>query len=472
MDQFKGIVTSIKNSLNTVDNQYNIIYESDSDISVITITSNILLNLSEIIEGRLIMHKEDKPDEFEINVSGNVAIKEYKRLISKLYKKYKPKSYKIENFPKELVDMLDNNLPMINKAAEVITKGVLSGAPISIHFHGDGDGSSGSVALYKSIKEITSTLKINNKNINWSATKGISYSEEFSYLDEMMFSNYKSIEKPIMMLIDFGTTSESNIAIEKISKIATILYVDHHIINNDFHINEIKYYINPWNTGGNSNLTAGFLTCVLAEIISELDFSLMMKASLISDHSKFASDDTEPRDIATFLDAINTHNNFYKPLNPKYIESVMDDKERFTYIINEYEEQMDNAILIGLNNCKKYRSSDGFSVYLLDFTKIAKMNMEYIKQGKYSSKFQTVLEQKESGIVSIVYYKKYISMRASQTISKKVGFLNIINRMKESTNDIDNGGGHNEAASIKVMSESMDAVVAKLIHYLKVSRSL
>lgn len=472
MNQLKGIVTSIKNSPNIIDNMYNIICESNLKISVVTITSDIILNLFDIVEGKLIASRGKSADKFKITILGTTNKKEYQRLISTLYKKYEPKNYKISDFPKGLVSMLNNNLSSINEMAEIIIKCILSGAPMSIHFHGDGDGSSGSIALYDSIKSITTTLGVNNKNIYWSATRGISYSEEFSYLDEMIFSSYESIEKPITMIIDFGTTSESNIAIERISKVSTVLWIDHHIINNNFHVDEIEYYINPWKTGGNSNLTAGFLTCVLAEMISNSDFSLMMKASLISDHSEFASDDSESEDMATFLDAINIHNDFYKTLNPQYMESVISDREKYTYIINEYNEQMGNAILIGLNKCKKYKSSDGFSVYLLDFTKIAKMNMKYVKQGKYTSEFQTMLERKESGIASVVYYKKYISMRASQSISKKVGFLSIINKMEEETDYIENGGGHNEAASIKIKGQDMNAAVTKLIHYFGVPHSL
>ncbi len=472
MDQLKGIVISIKNSSGEADTQYTIMYEFGSNTVVTTITSDIMLNLSEVIEGELSMRGEDGIDRFKVTLAGNAGIREYQRLMSNLIKEYAPKNHTIDGFPEKLIDMLTINLPMIKDMAEILIRGIVSGTPISIHFHGDGDGCSGSIALYKAIEMVTATLKINSKNIYWSATKGISYTEEISYLDEMIFSSYKSMEKPIVLIIDFGTTIDSNNSIEKIAKIATTLWIDHHLINDNFYADKITKYVNPWKTGGDSNLSAGFMTCVLAEMISNINFSMMMGASLISDHSSFAPSDDKSRDMAIFLDAINIYHSFLGTLSPHYIESVIKDKEQFIYILNEYKDQMDTAISIGINSCKRYESSNGFSVYLLNFSKIAKMNMRYIKQGKYTSEFQTILEKKEPGIVSVVYYKKYISMRASPTISKKVRFLDVIDMMKKDTDDIDNGGGHNEAASIKIKGEDIGKTASKLISYLGVSRLL
>lgn len=462
-----GIIASVKELSDPVNNVYTLISTDQSNPNSYSIRCNMLLEPLDSVQVECEDHENVKIKKCDVKSSGKSDTEEYNGAVSNLLDIFKIKPPRSTGFSEGILDMAAGNLEGFTKAAESILRSVVTGSPISIHFHGDGDGASGAISLYRAINKIYEKLDMSNTNITWGVTRGISYNLNIAYSDEIFFHNYRSADKPLVFVTDFGTTVESNDGIKRIGDVAKQVWIDHHPPEEGFASSDIDLNINPWNTGGDSSLTAGFMTSMVAEMLSGIDTSDMMGASLVSDHSKFAPDDNDTIELAEVLDALNISHGSYDKLTPQYMESVITDREEFMRVLEDYNEQNEEAISIGLNTARKHKSQSGFNIYVMDFGKIARMNMRYIKLGRYTTKLHEAIQEKDPMAVTVVYHKRYISARANRDISKRVGLLKIIKKMLSEREDIENAGGHNEAVSLRVEDDSLDSVVSQFVSYLE-----
>ncbi len=463
-----GIITSARNSYNQTDNIYTLVSTGSGNPNSYSIRCNMLLEPLDSVEVEYSGGETTKIKEYTVKILGKVEKEEYEDAVSRVLVRFNIWPPRSGGFQQELIEMAGRSADGLKGAAAIVLRSIVTGSPISIHFHGDGDGSSGAVALYRAINKVREKLDVSDKNIMWSSTRGIAYNANLTYSDEMFLNNYRSVERPVILVTDFGTTQESNEGIKRIGEVAKQVWIDHHPIEEGFAYSSIDLNVNPWNNGGDSSLTAGFMTSMVAEMLSGIDASDMMSASLVSDHSRFASnDDKDMTELAEVLDAVNIYNDSHGRLTPQYIESIITDREKFLQVLEDYNEQTDEAISIGMNTARKHESTRGFNVYVLDFEKIAKMNMRYIKLGRYTTKLQTVLQERDPTAVTVVYHKRYISARAPRNISKKVGMLSILKRMMSENDEIENAGGHNEAVSLRVDEDSLNSIVSQFVSYLE-----
>ena len=169
-------------------------------------------------------------------------------------------------------------------AASVIIRKMLVSAPIIVRFHNDADGSSGAYSLYLSAKEFASAFSLKT-NFVWLMQRGISYSTFDSDNDTLIANNYSCIEKPLLILIDFGTNTDSNGGLEEVRERFDIVWLDHHPLIPEFEGASLEDYINTWQFGGDSDYTAGLLTSVLCKTFSGVDTREQEGASLIGERS-------------------------------------------------------------------------------------------------------------------------------------------------------------------------------------------
>lgn len=468
MERISGVVTSIKVSHNQKDNIYNVISSSSdkSNARVIRIKSDIALKILETIEAEELNRDLDGVVSCSVKVKGHISEDDYRSLSDAVLSSIPIHDPDLAGFQDDLVGMVGKCIKDLRYAARLLIRNMVSGSPISIHFHADGDGSSGAIAIYRAMKILYSRIGGDCGCVRWSSTRGISYNDELFYIDQMLINSYESADRPVILVTDFGSTSESNSHLSKISDFADLIWIDHHPPDKRFESEPILCNINPWNNGGSSSLTAGFITSVLAEIISGNNMSDMMNVSLISDHSEYAKPNSKFEEIAIVLEAMNTYHGSYKSPIPPNFESVITDNERFLSIYNEYTEQMDSSISIGRSKSKRYKSSKGFIIYALDFEKIAKMNFNYIKLGRYTSELHSVIERDSPESITIVYYKRYVSIRASRSVAAESILLNLIAHLTEKNENVEGGGGHKEAISVKIASGDIKDVVVDIISYL------
>lgn len=358
-------------------------------------------------------------------------------------------------------------VPKMVRPAKVLLRAAISGAPIVARFHGDGDGASGAIALYKALAKVQDDLQC-SFDIKWVSNRGISYSMDSFYYDTMHFRNYESIEKPVVCIIDFGTTEESNEAIRAARGSLDFVWLDHHPVMEGFDAKGIGSYINPVNFKGTSDFAAGFLAGIFSQLIADAHVEELKEASLISDFSAFADHKNyEASRYATILDFVtgikdSTHY-LDGPLTPSYLLKLITDKEKAASVYNDANRMIEDAIKIGMEKARSYKRGDGIAVNVIDFVHIADKYGGYLLPGRYSSKVQGRLDsQHEHGAITIVNFRNVISVRVSKRISERIGLPGMIDKLKGSTDLIVSGGGHREASSM-ISTEGSSELVIKLL---------
>lgn len=356
-------------------------------------------------------------------------------------------------------------LPKLSEAATAVARAMVSGAPMIVRFHNDGDGASGATALYRAAVGLQAKFGMSEAAIAWRMNKRIAYSTEELYVDRMFFNPCKSIEKPLLLVTDFGTSPESVQSLEAMKEIATVIVLDHHPPYKDFPRHAASIYINSWDFGADSDFTAGLLSSLLSELLCSVDVEDLKDASLICDYSIYARDDAEARKNALILDFMTASR--AGNVKPASIDAVLMDKERREEVFTRANNMQEEALTEAMKRIKSYRSRAGINVFVLGFGHIAALNLEFPPLGRLTSILQKRMEAlNNQNTVTVVHSLSNISIRVSGDIADKVKLLEVIRRMKSSVDYPMSGGGHMKASGISVesihMSETIDALLREL----------
>ncbi len=345
-------------------------------------------------------------------------------------------------------ESIEKIISSLSNALIEFLKSFITGSPIIIRFHNDGDGISGALALYTAIKDLQENV-FQNKNIVWQMQRTIIYDTESFLNDDLFFKNYDTIEKALLFIIDFGSSLESINQIIDINKNYKIIWLDHHQYD-DFKIFEtLPYYINSWRFNGDSNITAGLISYMFSSLITNKNIDIFKDASLISDHSIYAINNENANQMSIILDFL-TGTRTYNNLGLSDIYKIVNDENKMHEIFIHAQNIINEQINRGLENIKTIHKNQLY-ICTLDFEKTKQeYDEEYILPGRYSSKIHDVISQKHEKLITIVYYGKYISVRINKNISNYVKLLEVLKKVKESSEDVESCGGHSEAASIKI----------------------
>ncbi|MCL4389125.1 hypothetical protein M1397_00735 [Candidatus Marsarchaeota archaeon] len=360
----------------------------------------------------------------------------------------------------------------IAKAASDFSTAYLAGDPIVVRFHNDGDGVSGAVSLYRALAKLQQSLVIGERGVSWVMQRGIEYDSESAYADIFEFNHYNSVRRPLVLTTDFGTAPGSEGAIIGSKAKYDMIMLDHHPPYDSFPKSYTMHYINTWENGGDSNFTAGVLCSLFAESISDIHTEDMKRASLISDYSAFADrTDAEGQRLAIVLDYLTSiagrRDSTIDKLTPAYVQSLIMDKKKFEAAFRYSYDTLMDLLEIGAKSAKRYQSSRNMAVFVLDFEQLPRAESGYPLPGRYSSRLQEKLEVANGErTLLIVHYGSYITIRLSRAISKETGLLKIISGIVESSEYAESGGGHNEAASIKVDKDNAKSVLNLLLREL------
>ncbi len=344
--------------------------------------------------------------------------------------------------------------PSFQKSAELLLRKLILGIPVIIRFHNDADGSSGAVALSRAILDLSERIGLKPNPI-WIMHKSVMYTGRDVEWDMLAANNYSSIENPLLFIIDFGTSESSNPALDAADGSMDIIWLDHHPIEEGFKGKSLGNYINPWIFGGNSSYTAGYLACAFSHVFSDADTSDMEGASLIGDCSSFAPLVQSGEKEAVLLDLLTSDPKVISKadgnLTPSEIEGIMADSKRKEELCNYAKVKLEEALDKAFTEAKHVRAGK-YEIIVLDYGKIRSEDTKYPLPGRFASKFLT--EADRSGgkhYFAIVHYNQFLSMRAAGDASEAVNIPDIIRQMKELyLSGIDSGGGHKNAASIKV----------------------
>ena len=359
-------------------------------------------------------------------------------------------------------------LPRLAEAATALAKAIVTGAPIVVRFHNDGDGASGAIALYRAVACLQARFGI-EASVAWRMNKRIAYGAEESGRDAMFFSPFKSIEKPVLLLTDFGTSPESVQALEAMHKTATVIVLDHHPPYQGFPRQAASIYLNSWDLGADSDFTAGLLSSLLAELLCKIDVEDLIDASLICDYSIYARDDDAARKTALILDFLTVSRTV--SVKPAGMNAVLIDEDKRDDAYVRASSMQEEALAESMRKIKSYKSRTGVNVFVLDFGHIAALNLEFPPLGRLSSILQKRMESlNDQNAVTIVHSLRNISIRVSSSASDKVRLLDAIARIKKSVDYEVSGGGHVKAAGMSMDSSHMGEIIEMLLLELGVGR--
>ncbi len=382
-------------------------------------------------------------------------------------------SYFIEreypNTIKEIDLAISKFTPHLINAAKLLIKKLIMGSPIIMRFHNDADGSSSAYALYLGIISILDAFNIKyTPNILWLMQKTVVYELGDAIYDITHISSYSCVEKPLLFIADFGTSSQSVKAIKKASEHFDMIWLDHHPIEEGFDGSLITNYINPWNFGGDSNITAGLLCCIFAYLLSGKELKEIENASLIGDYSIYANTSKPGADLSAFLDMITSDPSITgagsKNITPLELHELVNDKKRYDSLVNFAKAKMDETVDGAIKKIKLYKSKS-FNIYVSDFSLFRNRESRYPLPGRFSSKLLDGLTLKNSiPCILLLHFGVYISIRIDKKIATKVNILGIIANLKLNyEDDVEAGGGHDSAASIKLSEVSDKTTIIKII---------
>ncbi len=359
--------------------------------------------------------------------------------------------------------------PNLAGAAGLLLHKLFFSSPIIIRFHNDADGSSGACAIYRAIDSLyQKTGAINGPR--WIMHKGISYRKEDAESDKLFFNGFSSYDKPLLIMVDFGTSKDSNEGVKAMNEHADIIWLDHHPLQEDVECQKLKYYINPWNFSSDSNYTAGALASIFASIFSETDVKEFIYSSMIGDYSDYRVKYEQASDTATILDMLTSDPEIIgssDKISPKELLNAINGTKRqelLTFAKVTLGEVIDNS----MKESKRYVTQNGMAIYVLDYEKV-KPESRYPLPGRFSSKFMERLEEDErSGVIVMVHAGFYISIR-SNVNSGSINIKRAIEEVSQSRpNLIESYGGHEYASSIKVTDKGYKTeVITLLVNTLK-----
>ena len=360
--------------------------------------------------------------------------------------------------------------------SSLLIRKLVTASPIIVRFHNDADGSSGAYGLYKSLEDLSKRRKeLGYKfNITWIMQQSVSYSVYDASNDIMIANSYDPLEKPLLIMIDFGTSMESNNGLEQVKDRFNIIWLDHHPLVEGFKGLSLDTYVNPWNFGSDSNYTAGFLACVFSKTFSSRDTKEIENASLTGDCSIHAIPDMPGAELSLLLDLITSDakvafGSASTNITPYEIEKLLANKEKKEELIGFAKMRLSEVTDAALKALKHYKTNSAI-IYTLNFEGIRDEQSKYPLPGRFSSKLlDKIVELKKEPCIVIVHSGRYISIRVSRELSEKVSLSKVIESIKESYAEvIEAGGGHMLASGIKLTDKvEKTKVVKEVISLLK-----
>lgn len=370
---------------------------------------------------------------------------------------------------RDLDEATERMWPKLTHAAKLLLRKLFFSSPIMIRFHNDADGSSGACAIYKGIEGLYQRIGSINSPY-WIMHKGISYRKEDAESDMLLFNGISSYEKPLLIIVDFGTSPDSNEGVEAIKDFADVIWLDHHPLQEDAECQKLKYYTNPWQFSSDSNYTAGTLAAVFASTFSDADMKGFIYSSMIGDYSGYRVKYDEAVGTAAILDMLTSDPTIIgssDKISPKEMLDAISGEKR-QELLNFANVTLNEVLDNSFNESKRHETQNGIAIYVLDFEKV-KPESKYPLPGRFSSKFLERLEEREKkGVIVIVQAGSYISLR-SNVNSRTVSIKKAIETASDNKQGlIESYGGHEYASSVKVSNKDSRAeVIAALVTAIK-----
>lgn len=362
----------------------------------------------------------------------------------------------------------------LGSAMLLLARKLVLSVPVVVRFHNDIDGSSGAYAVYKSVCEALGMGRERKPNMIWRMHPSVSYSKEDAMNDLLACGAYEPMEKPMLLALDFGTATESNEGIESAKGKFDIVWLDHHPLVDGFTGASLEHYVNPWNFGGDSNYTAGFLSCAFAKKLADVELKDVQEASLSGDYSIYSKPTDRSRRIAAILDLVTSDTRILPwmggSLGADDIDRILESKKESDDLVSYAEGRMAEMLDLALNYVKAYKSAAA-QIYVVDFEALRGESREkYPLPGRFASRLQGRIEElNNKKCVLLLHFGPYVSVRLSKELAERARLLELLNGVRQDYQEyVDSAGGHSTAASIKLKDDTMKKeIIRQMVERLK-----
>ncbi|MCD6549188.1 hypothetical protein J7K41_00535 [Candidatus Micrarchaeota archaeon] len=347
--------------------------------------------------------------------------------------------------------VLSKMMQDVRRTAERIKRAVFMGRDVLIRFHNDTDGITSALLIYMALKKPVHNMQNNS----------VIYSPSEALRDLSLMTGYR----PLVLILDLGSDPHCDEGIKLLLGAgAEVIVVDHHPPNH--HIDSVSY-LNPWDYGGDSNITTGVLAAELSRALGLDDETArkLMNYSLTGDKSDLYTPTDEDIATSVVLDYIGVYSSFPNTLE-FYKRVLFDDRALFESIRVEAYEKIEEI----RSNLEKYmsmrevvRNGTDIRVYLLRLDKLVKRFGFPSKSKACGIAFEEIGDSYNGPYVVIGYGKRLITVRVnSEAYRLGVSARRIISDLMTDLGDvIISGGGHDKAASLR--TDNVELVLSEFI---------
>lgn len=456
------------------------------------------LNKEHIVKVKLLIKEYQGNIEAELLSSEKLDEKESDRIMKKLESELDKKSLPAQmNYlvkSQVLLDLTDN---IINVAKE-IKKAILESRPIIVRHHADCDGYCGGVAIERAILPLIITHH-RDENAQWHYYKRCpSKTPFYDYIDATkdLVSTLKDMarfgmKEPLIILIDNGSCSEDIMAIRKVKIYnAKCVVIDHHnpgiILNKKAEVDKyIDAHVNPYLVGGNKNLSAGMLATEVARFINKdvLNIEFLPALAGIGDRC----DGEEFNSYLEIAGSMGYDRGYLKEISEcidfeAHYLKFLDSRGLVDDLLGENKEIQKKLVNLLYQDVLK-RKDEQFNAikhYLevveTDKLVIGKLNVadvtfkgDYPPPGKVTGLTQDYLRIKypEKKVITVGFGSDFITIRTQKEFT---GFnINLMIKEIETKKPytLCDGGGHENAGTLKFIEAARNEVLEFVLSYIK-----
>ncbi len=381
-------------------------------------------------------------------------------------------------------DRYDLMKPHFLRIAKRIRLAVLNNQPIMIRHHNDSDGINSGLAIEKSVKGLMERSGINPAhNLYRSPSKAPFYETGDVFRDIIMskrLTDGHGQKKPLVMVLDNGSTPEDVFGMKTLKTLGyDVIVIDHH---NPVEISDGKTAVcpfvldhtNPYMYGLDSQTSAGMMCYEIARFIDEeFESPLMPAIAAISDRCDIPETDEyikitgktreELGKIGVAIDFI-AYNMRHDPGKGLFEELYT--KPEFVNMINEKVSEGAETQLQSTLPYLRTQEINGVIFSQIDMEKYT-LRFTYPTPGRVIGMIHDKVAEGKGNtpVLSIGYLSDMVIIRANQPVLPVQKIIDQLQKEHPEAN-VD-GGGHEQAGSIKFVSAHLHLVIGTIKRMLK-----
>ncbi|MCB9359354.1 hypothetical protein H6503_05465 [Candidatus Woesearchaeota archaeon] len=373
--------------------------------------------------------------------------------------------------------------------AKRVRKAVIENEPILIRHHNDSDGINSGLAIEMACKLLMEKQGINpDYNLYRSPSKAPFYETGDVFRDLVLAKRLDNFgqKKPLVMILDNGSTPEDTFGMKTLSLLGyEIIVIDHH---NPVKMEEAKdgsgekttsvcpflrLHLNPYMFGLDGQTSAGMLCYEVGRFISEeFDNPVMPAVAAISDRCSIPETDSyinnsgrakeELTNIGTAIDFVAYHLRFDG--GKGVFEELLHNKEMVDMINAEVNKGVETQLQSTLPYLRTQEIKN-VTFSTLDLEKYT-LRFTYPTPGKVIGLVHDqVAIGKENPVISLGYLSDMVIIRATQPI---LPVQAIIEKLQQDIPEANvDGGGHECAGTIKFVSAHLHSVLENIKQQLR-----